>query len=209
MNDNEINELIATRDPPNTVNTKRSHWKVFSRFLAQEKPPLVLDLKTATDQTLNLFLKRFVFNVRKLDGENFKDESLKAIFNSVAAQLNDKIFECQNRKINIFEDAAFKEARDGKTVKRRDLQKDPLKRKVSASALTAGEAEAMINCWGIDTPEGLNRTIFHLGGFVLANRGNDQASWFLEDFEKELDNKGKETGCFIIIKVYWKSKKLN
>jgi hypothetical protein len=196
MDDEEIEKKLLERTPNNTRSTKNMCWRIFRRFLV--KYGLVFDPKTATDEDMSNIMKKFAFNVRKVDGSDFKDESLKSIWNSVAKQMMDQVFNETGRNVNIFKDPAFKEARDAKFVKRRDLQKDPSKRKVSATPLTADESREIIALWGTDTPVGLNRTLFHLGGFTLANRGGDQSSWRLEDFEKEVDNKGKLTGNFFL-----------
>jgi hypothetical protein len=196
MDDNEIEKKLLERIPHNTRSTQNMCWRIFSRFLI--KFGLVFDPSTSTDEEINNLMKKFAFNARKMDGFDFKDESLKSIWNSVAKQMMDQVYKAKGRNVNIFRDPAFKEARDAKFVKRRELQKDPSKRKVSATPLTAEESREIIQLWGTDTPLGLNRTLFHLGGFALANRGGDQSSWKLEDFEKEVDNKGKLTGNFFL-----------
>jgi hypothetical protein len=195
MNDEEIEKKLLERMPMNTRSSQNMCWRIFSRFLLEFG--LAFNPNTATNAEMNELLKRVAFNARKLDGSDYKDESLKSIWNSIAKQMMNQVFKATGRNVNIFRDPAFQEARDAKFVKRRDLQKDPSKRKVSATPLTAEESRAIMEVWGIDTPEGINRSLFHLGGFTLANRGNDQGSWKLEDFEKEEDNKGKKTGKFI------------
>jgi hypothetical protein len=196
MDDQEIEKQLATRMQKNTRTSKESQWRQFERFLEDEKK--VFD-PSQGDEDINYLLKRFAFNMRKVDGDDYKDDSLKSAWNSVAKQIMEKVYKATGRNINIFKDPVFQEARDSKFVKRRELQKNPLKRKVSATPLTATESRSMISLWGTETPEGLNRTVFHLGGFVLAGRGNDQSSWRLEHFEKQLDNRGEFTGLKIFI----------
>jgi hypothetical protein len=195
MNDQEINKRLEDRTPLNTRNSRVTAWKRFTTFL--EETGEVFDDKWTDDQ-INQALKRFAFNIRKYNGEDYKDESLKSNWNCVAKQIMNQVYKGTGRNINIFKDPAFQEARDSKFMKRQELQKDPTKRKVSATPLTAEESQEIISVWGIDTPEGLNRTLFHLGGFALANRGNDQSSWRLENFEKEVDNKGQLTGYLFL-----------
>jgi hypothetical protein len=196
MDDEEIEKKLLERMPENTRATQNMCWRIFERWL--HNAGLAFDPMTATDLDINDLLKKFAFNARKVNGEDFKDESLKSIWNSIAKQMMNQIYAATNRNVNIFKDPAFQSARDSKFVKRRDLQKDPSKRKVSATPLTAEESREILTLWGIDTPEGINRTLFHLGGFALANRGGDQGSWRLEDFQKEVDNKGKKTGNFFL-----------
>jgi hypothetical protein len=192
MDDQEIERKLLERTPQNTRATQTMCWRLFSRFLRDFG--LEFNPNTVKDEDINDLLKKFAFNARKLDGTDYKDESLKSIWNSIAKQVMNQVYKATGRSLNIFKDPAFQTARDSKFVKRRDLQKDPTKRKVSATPLTAEESMEIINIWGTDTPDGINRTLFHLGGFALANRGGDQGSWRLEDFEKEVDNKGKKTG---------------
>jgi hypothetical protein len=197
MNDKQIAERLANRMPKNTRNSKESIWRQFQRFLEDEN--LLFDENTSTDEEINELLKKFAFNMRTIGGEDYKDESLKSVWNSVAKTIMDLVFKATRRKMNIFSDQAFQEARDAKFLKRQDLQKDPTKRKVSATPLTSEECRQMIEFWGIDSPNGMNRTLFHLGGFALANRGNDQSSWRIEDFVKEVDNKGQPTGFLFLM----------
>jgi hypothetical protein len=196
MNDQDIERKLLERTPTNTRSTQTMCWRIFGRFLLEFG--LAFNPNTATNEEINDLMKKFAFNARKLDGMDYKDESLKSIWNSIAKQIMNQVFKATGRAVNIFRDPDFQSARDAKFVKRRDLQKDPTKQKVSATPLTAEESMEIINFWGTDTPDGINRTLFHLGGFALANRGGDQGSWRLEDFEKEVDNKGKKTGKFFI-----------
>jgi hypothetical protein len=192
MNDKQIAEKLANRMPKSTKSSKESNWRQFRRFLEVEK--LLFDENTSTNADINTLLTKFAFNMRTIEGEDYKDESLKTVWNSVAKQIMTLVFKATGRTMNIFEDLVFQEARDSKFIKRQELQKIPSKRKVSATPLTAEECQLMIEFWGTDTPNGMNRTLFHLGGFALANRGNDQSSWRIDDFEKEVDNKGQPTG---------------
>jgi hypothetical protein len=201
MNDKQIEERLANRMPKNTRNAKDSAWRQFQRFLDLDSS-LIFNGNLSTSEEINELLKKFAFNMKTITGEEYKDESLKSVWNSVAKQIMDIVFKTQKREINIFSDPVFQEARDSKFLKRQDLQRDPTKRKVSATPLTSEECQEMIEFWGIDSPNGMNRTLFHLGGFALANRGNDQSSWRIEDFEKEVDNKGQLTGYFLFLIVY-------
>ena len=65
----------------------------------------------------------------------------------------------------------FATARAARDAKRKKLQKDPLKRKVSASALTSDEYKKIIEMWDENTPDGLHRKFFHIVSHKLAWRG--------------------------------------
>jgi hypothetical protein len=199
MDDKQIEKELQGRTPANTRKTREFCWRKFVQFLKEavsDPTPMDFDENKWTDKEINQAMKRFAFNMRKANGDNYKDESIKSIWNSVAKQIMSRVFNATGRSIDIFKDQAFQEARDSKFVKRRAIQKDVLKRKISATPLTSDESVAMMKVWGIDTPNGMNRTLFHLGGFALANRGGDQSSWHLQDFQKEFDNKGQPTGIY-------------
>ena len=192
MNSQEIDEAIKKDGSSATRRTNELHWRTFQKFLSASD--LQFDPATATNEQICSILKKLAFNVRKEDGDNFKESSLKSIWNTIAKTIQEKIYDSQGRSINIFEDIAFRTARAARGAKRSELQKMPDKRPVSATPLTADEAKKMIGHWGIDTPEGLNKTLFHVGGFALGARGNEQAFWRVPFFEWETSNSGEKTG---------------
>jgi len=77
------------------------------------------------------------------------------------------------------------------------LQQDPSKRPVNATPLTAIEANALMDLYDVNTPEGLNRTLFHVRSFCLASRGGGAKTWKPVDFRWERLNGGEKTGRLI------------
>ena len=146
---------------------KESYWRVFERFLAEPSNNVSFHPATSNRQEICRVMKKFAFNMKKENEDSYCDSSMKTIWNSVAKQINEKFFQEQQQTINIFEDPAFKAARAARDTARSLIQKIPEKRKVSASAVTAEEAIAMVNVWGIDTPQGLNMTLFIIAGLCL------------------------------------------
>mmetsp|Transcript_12627 Transcript_12627/g.16962 ORF Transcript_12627/g.16962 Transcript_12627/m.16962 type:complete len:240 (+) Transcript_12627:85-804(+) len=164
----------------------QTNWRTFEHFLNSSSPPLVFDPKTATDKEINSLLKKFAFNVRKENGDDYKDMSLKNIWNNIAKQIEEKIFASQQREIDIFEGLPFLEARNARGAKRSVLQKDPTKRVVHATPVSSNEAKAML-VLGEQTP--LRVSIAHYFTWEPL-RGGDAFFWFLTDFTWETSNKG-------------------
>ena len=76
-------------------------------------------------------------------------------------------------------------------------QQDPSKRLVNATPLTAIKANALMDLYDINTPEGLNRILFHVELFYLASCGGGAKTWKPIDFQWEKMNGGEKTGWLI------------
>ena len=59
----------------------------------------------------------------------------------------EKVYDSQQRLINLFNNLAFKTAQQARSAKRTKLQKDPAKWTVSVTPLTSEEAKKMIQYW--------------------------------------------------------------
>lgn len=59
--------------------------------------------------------------MRKVDGKNHKEATIKTIWNTTAKMLVEKCFEQYKRIINSFEDIAFKTTKEARNSKRKEL----------------------------------------------------------------------------------------
>lgn len=186
-----IEESISNVVPANTVKTKASVWQQFSEFCKQRHYDL---LSTTNPEEIAKILQDWAFNMKKKNGENYKETSVKSIWNTTALMVQEKYFKDYGIKINPFSDICFKQARNARDAKRKLLQENSEARKVSAKALTLHEIRAMANSWNEENPEGLQRKFFHVCSFELAWRGNEAVNCKVHFFQDEIDNEGQFTG---------------
>jgi hypothetical protein len=69
----EKGEMVSTRK------ARLSNERLFERFLKENE--LQYDPKTVSDEDINTLLKLFVFALKKSDGSDYKEGSLKKNFN--------------------------------------------------------------------------------------------------------------------------------
>lgn len=187
----EIKKAVSENIPPNTRISKTSIWRQFSQFL------LIRDYKLEKHtpaEELAKIMEDYAYNMKKLNGEDYKESSIKSIWNTTAQMLQEKYYQEFNIKIDPFTDIVFKSARLAKDLKRKQLQGKQEKRKESSKALTTQELLYMIKIHDEDTPDGLQKKIFHLFSFELAWRGNEAVNCKVHYFQQELDLKGEFTG---------------
>ena len=184
--------ILGNAVNPKTKASHESTWRTWERFLHDRE--LTCDLKTVGDAELCELLKRFALNIKKQNGDEYKELTLKVIFNTLAKLLQDKVWELQGRKISVFEDPNFKLARTARGAKRKELQNDPTKRRESAQPFSAEEARETTEIYSDDNPDGLNRKFFQFAAKILAWRGNEGANCRVEFFKFVESNKGKNTG---------------
>jgi hypothetical protein len=96
------------------------------------------------------------------DGEEYKEGVVKTLWNTVAKILQQKYNEEFNIIFDPFKDNTFECARTDRHAKRKQLQKCPEKRKISASSLPEQEIDKMSAIWDETTPDGLQRKFFHV-----------------------------------------------
>jgi hypothetical protein len=176
------------------VNTKKSRdcaWRQFQQFCDGRK--YNLNKETSVSQ-LALILKDFAFNMTRSDGEAYKEGVVKTIWNTVAKILQQKYNEEFNIIFDPFKDNTFECARTDRDAKRKQLQKCPEKRKISASSLSEQEIDKMFAIWDETTPDGLQRKFFHVASYELVWRGGEACNCLLSYFEEEFDNYGNPTG---------------
>ncbi|KAJ8914647.1 hypothetical protein NQ315_015386 [Exocentrus adspersus] len=132
--------------------------------------------------------------MKKANSEEYKESVVKPIWNSIAKQLQEMYYEKYKVKFDPFSDITFKNARAARDAKRRELQTNSTKRKLSASALSEAEYMKIVELWNEDCPEGLQRKFFHIVSHELAWRGGEGAAASIEYFVEETDNSGNFTG---------------
>lgn len=164
----QITKNIEKAIPQSTKNTKASIWRQFMEFCQVRNYELS---KITSLQKVADILKDWAYNMKKRNGEDYKEYAVKSIWNSTAKMIQEKYFNEYNIKFDPFADITFKEARDARNSKRKELQVIPEKRKVSSVALNKKDIVKMAKLWNIDNPEGLQKRFFHIASYELAWRG--------------------------------------
>ncbi|XP_068912445.1 uncharacterized protein [Tenebrio molitor] len=185
----EINEAIRNLVPVNTLKTHRSCWTQFEEFCSQRGYSLDQVLPI---EELNNILKDYGFNMKKKSGEDYKKTVVKVLWNTTAKSLQEMYY--NKFKFNPFKDPACREARNARDVRRRILQADVSKRKVSSAALRNEEYLKMVKLWDEETPHGLQHQFFLIVARELAWRGNEAANCLVSFFREERNNFGDLTG---------------
>lgn len=115
----EIDRQIYDNKPKNTVKTEKYIWKQFLEFCKNKNYTLN---ESTSNETLALILKDWGFNMRQTDGSDYKEGTVKTIWNNTAKLLQKKYYDEFNRIIDPFKDVVFQSARNAKNTKRRQLQ---------------------------------------------------------------------------------------
>ncbi|KAJ9584896.1 hypothetical protein L9F63_020751 [Diploptera punctata] len=187
----DINEIIQQSKPKNPQGNRKYIWSQFDRFCQQRN--YVLTSETPTKDIANI-LKDWGVNMRKINGEEYKEYTLKTMWNVTAKMIQEKYFIEHHRDFNPFIDQEFNDARRARNAKRKILQNIPEKRKVSAVTLKSDEYEAMINNCNEKTPEGLQMKFFFIASLELAWRMGEAVKCLIHYFQEELDHNGEPTG---------------
>jgi integrase len=198
----EIDQHIDELTPINTKKSKAYTWKQFECFCAEKGYALEPETSVAK---LASIMKDFAFNMKKKDGQEYKEGVIKTIWNSVAKILQQKYKEECNVLFDPFRDVIFSNARSARDAKRKQLQLNPEKRKTSSSSLTREELEKIISLWDEETPEGLQRKFYHIASYELAWRGGEAVNCLIDHFTDEINNTGKTTGRIIYNPVFSKT----
>lgn len=193
---NNIDLEIQKSVPINTVKTHTSIWLQFSDFCKAKGYNLNKDTKV---EELAVILKDWGFNMRKKDGTEYKESVVKTMWNIVAKKLQEMYHVQHNVSFDPFKDIVFKTARDARNAKRRILQQNPIKRKVSSSALSVEEHLKMVELWDENTPEGLQKKLYHIIAVELAWRGGEATFCLISYFKEEVDHEGTYTGKILNI----------
>ncbi|KAK5638533.1 hypothetical protein RI129_012828 [Pyrocoelia pectoralis] len=202
ISDASVNENIKNSIPRKTTQCRESLWNQFTEFCQQRKYELSKSL--STDMIASI-LKDYAFNMRKRNGEDYKESCVKTIWNTTAKLVQDLYFNKYNRRIDPFSDIVFKAAREARNTKRKQLQSIPEKRKVSAEAFSLEEIDKIINSFDENTPEGLQKKFFHIVSFELAWRGGEGSNCITDYFKEEIGNDGCATGRIIYNPIFTKT----
>ncbi|KAJ3646224.1 hypothetical protein Zmor_023819 [Zophobas morio] len=187
----EIDDSITNITPLNTKNSRNSIWRQFEKFCGERK--YVFDGNTSTEK-LAVILKDWGYNMKKVDGNDYKEAVIKTMWNVTAKQLQELYFNKFGIKFDPFVDLEFKGSRNARDAKRRNLQIQPEKRKTSSSILTLEEYNKILKIYNEDTPDGLQKMFFYVAGLELAWRGCEGVNVTIKHFKEESDNCGLPTG---------------
>lgn len=187
----EIKSAVEKVIPTNTIKTRSSIWNQFLDFCKERNYEFV---STTTINDIATILEDWAFNMKRKNGEDYKETCVKSIWNTTAKMVQEKYFNDFNISFDPFSDIRFKKARDARNTKRRILQEDLTKQKVSAKALGIQDIYNMALLWDEETPDGLQKKNFHICAFELAWRGNEAAYCKIHYFKEEINIMGNFTG---------------
>ncbi|CAH1099053.1 unnamed protein product [Psylliodes chrysocephalus] len=117
--------------------------------------------------------------MRKIDGSDYKECVVKTIWNTSAKLLQEKYYNKYSRSFDPLKDIIFQSARNARDTKRKLLQGNAHKRKISSVPLTY-EHQAICTQWDEDTPTGLQKKFFQIAAVELSWRGSEAANCLLE-----------------------------
>lgn len=132
--------------------------------------------------------------MRKMDGQDYKESTVKTVWNTTSKILMEKFYNEYGRKINPFDDVTYKEAREARNAKRKELQTIPEKRKQSSTSLCYNEFKKLVDTCDENTPDGLIKKVFYIFSYELAWRGGEATKCMHNFFKPEIDNIGNKTG---------------
>lgn len=191
VSSNAVQDLLQKSIPPNTEKTHKSIWNQFFLFCKERHHELLED---TTEMQLNEILKDWAVNMRKVNGDDYKEGVVKTMFNIVGKMIQEMYYKKYSRILDPFKDVVFKSSRDARDAKRKQLQAIPEKRKTSSVALTIEEHQTMARTWDEGSPGGLQRKFFQIAAFELAWRGGEAAACLIDYFKEELKNDGSPSG---------------
>ncbi|PSN56005.1 hypothetical protein C0J52_13719 [Blattella germanica] len=184
---NQIEER-SLQTQQNTKNNRRCVWNQFQQFCNERGYELTNETST---QQIATILTDWAVNMRRSNGEEYKEYSVKTIWNVTAKIIQEKYLKEYNRSFNPFFDQEFKRARDARKAKRKQLQAIPEKRKVSTKALKSEQYRAMIDSCDENTPVGLQFKFYLIASQELGWRGRDGSNCLVHYFREDVSNDGK------------------
>lgn len=153
-----IRQEVQNLMPQNTKKSKESVWRQFMQFCHEKHYDI--NNSSISIEALSQILEDYAFNMKKKDSEDYKEGVVKVLWNSTAKQLQEMFFNQYKIKFDPFSDPEFAPARVARDAKRKKLQRDPLKRKLSSTALNNEEYKKILQICDEDSPEGLQRKFF-------------------------------------------------
>uniref|UniRef100_T1IRV1 DUF3504 domain-containing protein n=1 Tax=Strigamia maritima TaxID=126957 RepID=T1IRV1_STRMM len=186
-----IQGLITEHVPRNTKRNKEMVWNQFTLFCESKGYNLTKDVSI---EQLNDILTNWACNMKKRNGEEYKESVVKMMWNLTAKLMQEKYFNEYKIVFNPFTDIEFSKARNARDTKRLILRRDPEKRKSRVTSFTAEERQKIIHIWDENTPNGLQKKFFNIAATELAWRCGEGASVTVNVFDPEKDNEGNFTG---------------
>ncbi|KAJ3666594.1 hypothetical protein Zmor_002031 [Zophobas morio] len=153
----DIGGTIVRSVPQNTRKSHSSVWRQFENFCSDLN--YILQGSTTLEEISNILMD-YGYNMKKVDGSEYKESCVKTMWNVTAKLVQEKFFNEYQISINPFNDLCFKKARNARDAKRRELQAQAHKRKVSSVALTGEELMKIKNLYLEENPDGLQNSYF-------------------------------------------------
>lgn len=100
----DISLEILKSIPKNTKHSKTSIWKQFTAFCKEKEYELLQDTPT---EVLSNILKDWAFNMKKRNGEDYKEYVVKTMWNSTAKMLQEKYYQEFGIIIEPFNDIIY------------------------------------------------------------------------------------------------------
>ncbi|KAJ9584639.1 hypothetical protein L9F63_021017 [Diploptera punctata] len=126
----DIDEIIKQSKPHNTQRNRKYIWNQFEKFCQLRN--YVLKAESPTKDIANI-LKDWSINMRKINGEEYKEYSLKTMWNVTAKMIQEKYFIEHQRDFNPFVDQEFNDARQARNAKRKNTSKHAREKKGECS----------------------------------------------------------------------------
>jgi hypothetical protein len=187
----QISSAAENSIPINTVKSKLSVWMQFSQFCRNRN--YILEQNTSLNK-LNEILADWAFNMRKTNGDDYKESVIKTMWNNTTKQVQEYYFKKWNIIFDPFKDIIFESSRKARDAKRRILQGIIEKRRESSAPFSHDDYMKILNFWKEDNPEGLQRKFYHIAAVELAWRGGEASNCLISHFKKEKYNDGSFTG---------------
>ncbi|XP_041379334.1 uncharacterized protein LOC121391954 [Gigantopelta aegis] len=185
LTESELNEKLDTRISKSTRYKYDWVLTVFKRWqdecsnrsitdnLQIPRECLTGDIVTMTPKNLNIALKYFIFEVNKQDGSDYPAVTLYGLFGTIQSYMK-----CRNSDSNLFEDAAFKEARAALDAVMKERSAAGLGASTRKRTEVISESEENM-LWdkgllGDNTPQQLLDTILYLTGLHFSLRGGSE-----------------------------------
>lgn len=189
-NSRDIDIAIENSTPLNTKKTRMCVWKQFNSFCTDRQYELS---ENTSIEALAKIMEDWSYNMKKQNGEDYKEIVIKSMWNITAKMLQQKYNSEYNVVFDPFTDIRFKKARDARNTKRRELQAIPAQRKTSSTALSKEKIIEMIKSWDESTPAGLQKKFYQIAAYELAWRGSEGSRCLIQYFKEERDSEGNLT----------------
>ena len=178
-------EIIQKLDDAKSLNTdKKVKWavKTFKEWHPKRNEKLITSedelnvyqtLEEINKGDLNFLLKRFVFEVRKVNGEKYPAKTVHELF----SMMNHYIQNVLKRHWSLFNDIEFKEARQCLSASMKDIARSGYVSGTKRSSFISNENEEKLwttNVLGKSSPRQLQNTVIYLMGVHFCLRGGDE-----------------------------------